>query len=94
MSATSPLKDMSYLRARRRQARRRRLALRTDFALGVFVAAVALLLAPGVAIVALVALPVLAICVLSLVFERRRSRRGDPTALDKAPAEEPSRFPH
>jgi hypothetical protein len=47
-----------------------------DIGLGVLIAAVALLLAPGVGIVAVVALLVLAICTVSLVFERWRSRRG------------------
>ncbi len=74
MSA-KPLKDMPYLRARRLQARRHRHLLRVDFGLGVLVAVVALLLAPGVAIVAVAALLVLAICIASFVFGRRRSRR-------------------
>jgi uncharacterized membrane protein YoaK (UPF0700 family) len=69
------LKDMPYLRARRLQARRRRYLLRVDFGLGALVAVVALLFAPGVAIVAVAALLVLAICIVSFVFERRRSRR-------------------
>ena len=74
MSA-KPLKDMPYLRARRLQARRSRYLLRVDFGLGALVAAVALLFAPGVAIVAVGALLVLAICIVSFVFGRWRSRR-------------------
>lgn len=75
MSATKPLKDMSYLHARRRQASRRRYLFRVDIGLGLLVAVVALLLAPGVAIVAVAALLVLAICGVSILLERWRSRR-------------------
>ena len=75
MNAAKPLKDMPHLRARRRQARRRRYLLRMDIGLGAVIATVALLLAPGVAIVAIAALLVLAICAVSLVFERGRSHR-------------------
>jgi len=67
---------MSHLRARRRQASRRRYLFRVDISLGLLIAAAALLLAPGVAIVAVVALLVLAICTLSILLERRRSRRA------------------
>jgi Flp pilus assembly protein TadB len=72
VSATKPLKDMSYLHARRRQASRRRHLFRVDIGLGLLIAVVALLLAPGVAIVAVGALLVLAICALSILLERRR----------------------
>jgi len=75
VSATKPLKDMSYLHARRRQASRRRHLFRVDVGLGLLIAVVALLLAPGVAIVAVGALVVLAICGISILLERRRSRR-------------------
>jgi Flp pilus assembly protein TadB len=75
VSATKPLKDMSYLHARRRQASRRRYLFRVDIGLGLLVAVVALLLAPGVAIVAVAALLVLAICGVSILLERWRSRR-------------------
>jgi Flp pilus assembly protein TadB len=75
VSATKPLKDMPHLRARRRQARRRRHLMRVDTGLGLLIAVVALLLAPGVAIVAIAALLVLAGCIVSFVFERWRSRR-------------------
>src|ERR1019366_2101625 len=53
LRTTEPLKDMSRLRARRRQARRRRHLARLDFGLGLLLAVVALLVAPGIAIVAL-----------------------------------------
>ena len=76
MSATKPLKDMSYLLARRRQARRRRYLFRVDIGLALLIALAALLLAPGVAIVAVVALLVLAICTLSILLERWRAHRG------------------
>jgi Flp pilus assembly protein TadB len=75
MSATKPLNDMSYLRARRREARRRRYLFRVDIGLALLIAVVALLLAPGVAIVALAALAILATCGVSILIDRRRSRR-------------------
>lgn len=74
MSATKPLLDMSHLRARRRQASRRRHLFRVDIGLGVLIAVVALLLAPGVAIVAVAALLVLVICIASILLEQWRSR--------------------
>jgi hypothetical protein len=76
VSATKPLKDMSHLHARRRHASRRRYLFRVDIGLGLLVAVAALLLAPGVAIVAVGALLLLAICTLSILLERWRSRRG------------------
>jgi len=75
VSATKPLKDMSHLHARRRQASRRRHLFRVDIGLGLLIAVAALLLAPGVAIVAVAALVVLAICGVSILLERRRSHR-------------------
>ena len=68
-------RDMAQLRSRRREARRRRRLARVDLGLGLLGAIVLLLLTPGVAIAALLALVVLALCVLSLVVERRRARR-------------------
>jgi hypothetical protein len=74
MSATTPPKDISQLRARRRDARRRRNIARADVGLGLLVAAVVLLLlAPGLAIVAIAALLVLAACMFSVGLERWRS---------------------
>ncbi len=75
MNTTDPPRDMSALYARRRQARRRRQIARLDVGLGLLVAVVALVIAPGIAIVAIVALLALLICALSVVVERRRSRR-------------------
>jgi hypothetical protein len=68
--------DMGELRARRRAAQRKRRLARVDLGVGV-VAALALLIAsPGLAITGLIALLVLALCVLSAVVEKRMGRRG------------------
>ena len=75
MSASKPLNDMSHLHARRRQAHRRRYLIRVDIGLALMIAVTALLLAPGVAIVAVAALLVLAICGVSILLERWRSHR-------------------
>jgi fatty acid desaturase len=75
VSATKPLNDMSHLRARRREARRRRHLFRIDICLALLLAVTALLLAPGVAIVAFAALAILAICGMSILIDRRRSHR-------------------
>ncbi len=48
--------------------------MRVDIGLGLLIAVLALLLAPGLAIVALAALPVLAVCVVWIVLDRQRSR--------------------
>jgi hypothetical protein len=76
VSATKPLNDMSHLHARRREASRRRQLFRVDIGLGVLLAIAALLLAPGVAIIAVAALLILAICGVSILLERwqRRAR--------------------
>jgi hypothetical protein len=74
VSATEPLHDMSRLHARRRQARRRRYLIRVDIGLGLLIALAALLITPGLAIVAVVALLVLAICGVSMLLGRWRSR--------------------
>jgi predicted membrane metal-binding protein len=63
------------LRARRREAHRRRRLLRVDLGLGLLGAVLLLILTPGVAIAALFALVLLAVCILSVVLERRRARR-------------------
>ena len=68
-------RDMAQLRLRRREARRKRGLLRLDVALGTLAAVVLLVVSPGVAFAALVAIPVLACCVVSIVLERRRARR-------------------
>ena len=68
-------RDMSRLRERRRQARRRRGLLRLDVGLGVVGAIVLLLATPGLAIAALVALLLLVVCAVSLAWERRSARK-------------------
>jgi len=75
VNAAEPLKDMRRLRARRRRARRRRNLFRIDIGLGALIATIALLLAPGVAIVAIAALLVLAICIVSSMLGLWRSHR-------------------
>jgi Flp pilus assembly protein TadB len=66
-------------RARTARARRRRLLL-VDLALGLAIALIAVLVGPGLAIVALGALVVLGVCGASLLYERavrrRRARRA------------------
>ncbi len=73
-AAAKPVRDMSDLQARRRLARRRRRLLRVDIGLGLLVAILGLLLASGLAIVAVAALVVLAVCIVSILFERWRAR--------------------
>ena len=72
MPAGSEPRDISLLRARRREADRRRRLLRLDLALGVLGAIVLLLATPGLAIAAVVAGVLLAVCVVSVLVERRR----------------------
>jgi hypothetical protein len=69
---------MTDLQARRRVARRRRQIARFDVALGAVVAVTLLIVSPGLAITAVVALLVLAVCAVSLGVGRRR-RRGART---------------
>jgi hypothetical protein len=78
MSTSTQLKDMSDLRARRREARQRRQHFRLDIALGLLIAIVALLLGPGLAPVAIAALLVLAVCIVSVPVGRWLSRRRRP----------------
>jgi len=68
-------RDMSQLRSRRREAERRRRLLRVDLGVGLVGAIALWIIAPGLAIVALVALVLLTVCGVSVVLERRRSRR-------------------
>ncbi len=70
-----PLRDMTQLRLRRREARRRRRLFRLDLGLGLLGAIVLLLATPGLAVAALLALGVIVLCIGSLLLERRRSRR-------------------
>jgi len=66
---------MSQLRSRRLEAERRRRLLRVDLGVGLVGAIALWIIAPGLAIVALVALVLLTVCGVSVVLERRRSRR-------------------
>jgi hypothetical protein len=59
---------------RRRLQRRRRYPLRVDMGFALLVALAALLISPGLAMVAVVALLVLAVCLVSLAIGRWRSR--------------------
>jgi hypothetical protein len=68
--------DMSLLRERRRLARRRVRLARLDLGVGLAGAIVLLLAAPGLAIVALVAFLLLALCASSLAAERLVARRS------------------
>jgi Flp pilus assembly protein TadB len=68
--------DIAQLRARRREASRRRRLARVDLGLGLALALVLLVATPGVAIAALIAGIVLAVCLTSFVVERRRRARG------------------
>jgi hypothetical protein len=62
-------------RAHAARARRRRLLL-VDLAVGLVIALAAVLVGPGLAIVAIGALPVLGVCGASLLYERLARRRG------------------
>jgi hypothetical protein len=72
------------LQARRRRSLRKRKIARFDVALGVVVAATLLLVSPGLAITAVVALLTLMVCLLSLGVgrgrRRLRARRRERTA--------------
>lgn len=73
---TPPPADIVALRTRRRQARRMRRLARVDVGLGVFGALVLLIASPGLAITGLIALLVLAACVISVLVQRRSHRRA------------------
>jgi hypothetical protein len=60
----------------RRERRRRRIHRRQDVAIGVLVAVVALVLGPGLAVVAIGALIVLLVCAVSFALARSRGRRA------------------
>jgi hypothetical protein len=71
----------SIRRREARHARRRRINAQVDVSIGVLIALVVLLAAPGLAIVALMAAVALAACLVSLGIERRRrmhAARRDP----------------
>jgi hypothetical protein len=66
---------LAQLRTRRRQARRTRRLARVDVGLGAFGALVLLIASPGLAITGLIALLVLATCLISALVQRRLRRR-------------------
>lgn len=70
-----PAADISELRTRRRQARRRRRLVRIDLGLGVTGGLVLLLASPGLAITLLIAVLVLAVCGISILVQQRMRRR-------------------
>jgi Flp pilus assembly protein TadB len=78
LSRSIPQEPSTRLLERRRQAaarvRRRRL-LFADMTLGLAIAVIALVIAPGLAIVAILALVVLLGCAGSLLLDRVRARR-------------------
>ncbi len=73
-----PPADIERLRARRRDALRRRRKARVDLGLGVLGAIVLWIVAAGLAIAALIAGIVLVACAVSFVVGRRRRRRAEP----------------
>ncbi len=75
-SAAYTRTDISRLRARRREARRRSRLARLDLGLGLVAALVLLLASPGLAMTGVIALVVLAICALSVPLEGRLRERG------------------
>lgn len=76
-SSQAPPADISTLRARRRAARRRSRLARLDVTIGVIAAIVLLVASPGLAITAVIALGVLAVCLAWVAVERlRRARRA------------------
>ncbi len=72
----APPADISHLRARRREAERRRRLARVDLGLGLAGALLLWILTPGLAITALIAGGVLVACAVSFVVQRRRRRRA------------------
>jgi hypothetical protein len=72
---TKPIRDTPELPVMRGFRRKHRHALRVDIGVGLLLAVAALLVASGLAVVSLVALPVLAICMVSFAIGWLRSRR-------------------
>jgi hypothetical protein len=73
---------MTVIHARRREARLRRRLVRVDLGLGVLLAIVLLVATPGLAIAAILAGVLLALCAGSTIVQRRRRRdaqRGSRT---------------
>lgn len=77
MNATAAAPESELTATHLPQARGtvRRRAARTDVALGLVLALLAFALAPGLAVVAIIASALLVLCGLSVLFARRRSRR-------------------
>jgi Flp pilus assembly protein TadB len=75
-----PPMDMPDLLARRRRARHGRRLARFDVALAVAVALTLVLVSPGLAITAIVALLTLAVCLVSFLIAHRRRLRGQRRA--------------
>lgn len=73
---STQLDDRRAARLRLREERRRRRYRLIDSVVGALIAIVAFIIAPGIAIVALVALLVLGICGASIIAPRVRSRRA------------------
>jgi hypothetical protein len=62
-----------------------------DFTIALGAMIVLVIVSPGLAIVGLIALLVLAFCGLSLLFDAWRRRRGGPPAARRPPARRPAR---
>jgi NhaP-type Na+/H+ or K+/H+ antiporter len=73
---STQLDDRRAARQRLRDERRRRRYRLIDSLVGVAIAIVAFIIAPGIGIVALLALLVLGLCGASLIASRRRGRRA------------------
>lgn len=79
-------RDITTLQARRREANRRRRLLRVDVGVGVIGALVLLIATPGLAVAAIFAGVLLALCGGSLLVQRRRARRrADASGPRRAP---------
>jgi hypothetical protein len=76
--ASTPPTLSSQRQTQRRELRRRRERRRQDVAIGVFVAILAIIIASGLAVVAIGAAIALLACAASLGVERILNRRGAP----------------
>ena len=77
--------DISALRQRRLQARRRRRLARVDVGVGVLAGLMLLILSPGLAISGAIALLVLVVCAGSVLLQRRRRRHAAGAAQGRRP---------
>jgi UPF0716 family protein affecting phage T7 exclusion len=77
---------MTRLHARRRAARRSQRLARVDVGIGVVAALVLIIVSPGLAVTAIVALLVLVGCGTSVLVGRRRRMRAEPSLRNGAPA--------